>query len=73
MKNSTIRSFCIGLVVIASIASFTYINTVNVRPSNKNAIKELKGESVDKSDQMTLPDVRIVKKILDKSVAFIPK
>jgi len=73
MKKSNIHSFFVGLLILASMASFTYINTVNVKAHNKNAVKELKEEATEKVDRMTLPDVRIVKKILDKSVTLLPK
>lgn len=73
MKSSKLRSFLIGLLVLASIFSYTYVNTATI-PSDQIRTSE-KEENVDipkQENNMILPEVQIVKKIMESSKKLLP-
>lgn len=71
MKKSNFRTFLLILAIIASIASYAFINTRQVPKNVKcNASAELPKE--ENIEDAILPEVQLVKKILQKSREVIP-
>lgn len=67
MKKKSIRTSLFTLLVIASFASHTYLNSLSVPTTNIDS--KLKMEQVDVEDlankqDATLPDVKIVKHVV---------
>ena len=72
MKKSNFRTFLLICAIFASIASFAFINTRQV-PNTKmkcNASAELPKD--ENREDAVLPEVQLVKKILQKSREILP-
>ena len=70
MKPSKFRSVLIGLLILASICSYTYVNTVAIQPVNED-MEEMIDENAQ-YQELTLPEVQIVKKLLRTGKKLIP-
>lgn len=70
MKNSRLRSLFFGLLVIASISSYAYINSVSVEETKpKCNINTMLEEDQASSE---LPDVKIFKKLIETGKKLVP-
>ena len=75
MKKNSLRNLIVALLVFTSFGSFIYLNTVQIEKSPKNP--EMKAELQEEQEEeeeieMILPDVQMVKKVLEKSKAILP-
>ena len=78
MKKVNIKAVLFVLVALISVASFVFLNTVD--PSaclqeTKNtpcAEKKIDEDVEAKNQEMILPDVQLVKKILEQGKGLIP-
>lgn len=71
MKNSRLRSFLFGLLVVASIGSYMYINSVSVvEPKAKCNMNTLLED--EETTNAELPDVKIFKKIIETGRQLVP-
>jgi hypothetical protein len=71
MKNSRIRTLLFGLLLLASIGSYSYINSVSVEETKpKCNMNTYLDENVEKSSE--LPDVKIFKKIIETGRRLVP-
>ncbi len=71
MKNSRLRSFLFGLLVVASIGSYLYINSVSViEPKAKCNMNTLLED--EEATNAELPDVKIFKKIIETGRKLVP-
>lgn len=71
MKKSNFRALLLICAIIASLASYTFINTrqISIQP-NSNVTSEISEE--EKLDDIVLPEVQLVKKLLQKSREILP-
>ena len=71
MKKSNFRTLLLIVAIFASVASYAFINTRQV-PSkvNSNASTELLND--ESREDVLLPEVQLVKKILQKSREILP-
>ncbi len=71
MKSSKSRNILFSLVLIASISSYLYINSVE---TNANIKCEAKKSLVDEEDKNSseLPDVKLIKKIIETGKQLVP-
>ena len=76
MKKIGIRKLLFGLLIAASIASFIYINTVSIDVATTETsdtmehVEEQEAQSDNSS--MVLPDVELVKRLIEKTTRFVP-
>ncbi len=71
MKQTNTRRFIFALLVTASFVSFIFLNTVNVPQTD--AVKEYTEEvEEEEKREVGLPDVEVVKMIIQKSKRFLP-
>ena len=70
MKNSKLRAFFFSLILLASISSYLYINSV--RGGDCTAKCEQKQELIDEQGSAELPDVKLLKKIIEKGRELMP-
>jgi len=73
MKPSKFRTYFIGLLIFASIFSYTYVNTVTILPVQQNEhTEEAVPFNAHQGQELTLPEVQIVKKIISTGRKLIP-
>jgi len=73
-KNIGIRSALFTLLIIASIASYIYLNMVDVVAQHATpAPLQQVMEEKQPSHEVLLPDVELVKKVVEKGLKLIPK
>ncbi|MCP3927630.1 MAG: hypothetical protein GY705_00835 [Bacteroidetes bacterium] len=79
MKKMSTRFFIVLFIIIASICSYIYLNTVSVDKLESSVGKQpMLVEEKDNSDseeqknQICLPDVRMVKKVVEAGKRFLP-
>ncbi len=72
MKKSNFRALLLIFAIIASLASYTFINTrqISIQPNNSNVTSEITEE--EKLDDIVLPEVQLVKKLLQKGREILP-
>ena len=73
MKNNKLRTLLFCLIMAASIGSYLYINTIQL--SNTHVKCEAKQELTDVENNESnseLPDIKILKKIIEKGKKLIP-
>ena len=73
-KNIGIRSALFTLVIITSIASYVYLNLVNIEDTQIEAtpLYQSEEELTKENNEVLLPDVEIVKTIIQKGLDLIP-
>lgn len=76
MKKNSLRNLIVALLIFTSFGSFIYLNTVQIErspinPEIKAGLQEEPEE--EESLEMILPDVQMVKKILEKSTSVLSK
>jgi hypothetical protein len=74
MRKFSTRSVLLALLVITSICSYIYLNTVNVTTESANQATEVEStnEIDEQESELVLPDLRVVKKVLETGKKFIP-
>jgi hypothetical protein len=73
MKNNKLRTLLFCLIMAASIGSYLYINSIQL--SNAHVKCEANQELTDIDDNESsseLPDVKILKKLIEKGKKLIP-
>lgn len=72
MKKSNFRTFLMIFAIVASVASYTFINTrqINTPVINTNVTTELPND--ENKEDAILPEVQLVKKILQKGREILP-
>jgi hypothetical protein len=72
MKKSNFRTLLLIFAIFASIASYAFINTRQVQniKMNSNASTELPKDEA--KEDIILPEVQLIKKILQKSREILP-
>lgn len=79
MKKQTARTVLVALVVLASLVSYIYLNTVELDTTTQDATQyqlmeseeELEEDAVT-STRMLLPEVALIKKVLETGRSLIP-
>jgi len=72
-KNIGIRSALFTLLIIASIASYIYLNMVDVVAEHATpAPLQQTMDQEQASHEVLLPDVELVKKVVEKGLNLIP-
>ena len=79
MRKLSTRSVLLVLLVVASISSYIYLNTVTVSSSGTSASNDPDIENVSEMNEiesqqqeLVLPDVTMIKKILETGKRLIP-
>ena len=79
MRKLSTRSVLLVLLVVASICSYIYLNTVTVSSPGTSASNDPEIENVSEMDEieseqqeLVLPDVQMIKKILETGKRLIP-
>ena len=77
MRKLSTRSVLLALLVIVSLSSYIYLNTVSVdAPTSNPSSNTEQPASLDDLDQedgqLVLPDVRLLKKVMETGKRFIP-
>lgn len=75
MRKFSTRSVLLALLVITSICSYIYLNTVSVsatESANQATEVESTNEMDEQESELVLPDLRVVKKVLETGKKFIP-
>ncbi len=79
MKKLSTRFFLILFIIIASFCSYIYLNTVSVDKLESSVgkqpmlVEEKDNSGPDeKKNQISLPDVRLVKKVVEAGKRFLP-
>ena len=70
MKNPRLRNALLVLLITASAAAYIFINTVSQDGSHKKCTATEEVEQVEKG--MLIPEVQIVKMILEKGRQLLP-
>ena len=80
MKKQTARTFLVALVVLASLFSYVYLNTVTLStPENtENQYQLMEGEEEETKEGITsnmnlrLPEVAVIKKVIETGKRLVP-
>jgi hypothetical protein len=79
MKKQTFRNVLVALVVLASLVSYIYLNTVELNPTHQDTTQyqlmeneeELEEEAITNT-KLLLPEVALIKKVLETGKSLIP-
>ncbi|PHN06180.1 hypothetical protein [Flavilitoribacter nigricans] len=79
MKKQTARTVLVALVVLASLVSYIYLNTVELNTSSEKATQYQLMENEEQLDEETvtntklyLPEVALIKKVIETGKSLIP-
>ncbi len=72
MKKSNFRTFLLICIIFASIASYTFINTRQVQNLNMDSNVSTEIPNDENREDAILPEVQLVKKILQKGREILP-
>ena len=72
MKNKSIRNSLFALVVLLSIFSYTYLNSVSVSSNVEVGIENIQMEDITAKNEATLPDVKIIEKAANLLKNMLP-
>jgi hypothetical protein len=79
MKSLNVRSLVLGVLVAGSLAAYTYLHREAVHEFGTcpsafgDESTELQDTEKEKGDQITLPDVALVKRFINVTKAVMPK
>jgi len=62
MKKYSIRSILLLLLVVSSLSSYVFLNTVSSSNTPNNGVTEIEETT---SQQIVLPDIELVKKLVE--------
>ena len=78
MKKQTARTVLVALVVLASLVSYIYLNTVEVNTTQDSTQYQLMDNEEELEEEtmtntkMLLPEVALIKKVLETGKSLIP-
>jgi hypothetical protein len=79
MKKQTARTVLVALVVLASLVSYIYLNTVELTPTTQESTQYELMENEEKIDEeatgntkLLLPEVALIKKVIETGKSLIP-
>ena len=72
MKNWNLRTILFALLLMTSIGSYVYINTIQVPETNVKCEAKQVFEEEEDDNSAELPDVKIFKKLIEKSKELVP-
>ncbi len=73
MKKTSLRNLLIALLVFTSLASYIYLNTVELHADHATPAVNIEVEQENREDnEMILPDVQMVKRILEHTKSMVP-
>lgn len=72
MKNSKVRSILFSLLLITSIGSYLYLNSVKVVDCTVKCDAKHQLLEAEESNETELPDVKLFKKLIEKGREMIP-
>ncbi len=73
MKKLNIRPLLFSFLIIFSLGSYVYVNNVTITKSHmKCNAAEITDDEDRENKEMMLPEVQLVKKILEKGREFLP-
>ena len=78
MKNQKARTVLVALVVLASLMSYIYLNTVDLNTtSNDTQYQLMENEEETREEpvsntKLLLPEVALIKKVLETGKSLIP-
>ena len=72
MKKSNFRTLLLICVIFASIVSYAFINTRQINPLQMNSEASTELPNDENQEDAILPEVQLVKKILQKSREILP-
>lgn len=72
MKKLNTRSTLFILLVVASLASYIFLNTVTIEYTEEAQTNELELEEEEVQQNIILPDVQLLKKMIDTGKRFLP-
>lgn len=70
MKKVNLRSIMMAFVVIASLSSYVFLSTVSVDTIDQASIEANDYESQDNETEVLMPDVELVKKVVQVGKAL---
>ena len=70
MKKVNLRSIMMAFVVIASLSSYVFLSTVSVDHIDQASIEASDYESQDNETEVLMPDVELVKKVVQVGKAL---
>ena len=70
-KKYQLRIIILSLVVALSFASFAYLNSLDSNATTDNA--EMLSEELDEKKNELLPDVHLMKMLMQKTLEFVTK
>lgn len=71
MKNSKLRIALFSLILLVSLSSYMYINSIDTEANIKCNTKQTIVDEEEKSNS-ELPDVKLIKKIIEKGKQLVP-
>ncbi len=73
MKKNSLRNLLIALLIFTSLASYIYLNTVELHADHASPEinSEIEQDNAEDSE-MILPDVQMVKHILERTKSMVP-
>lgn len=79
MKKSSTRFLLLVLLMVVSVSSYAYLNLVQVKnectaattPCSKKIEQSAEKEQVDEEKEIYMPDVEIIKKVLENGRRFL--
>lgn len=72
MKKLNTRTTLFLLLIVTSLVSYIYLNTITVEYNDKAQSTELELEEADQQQNIVLPDVQFLKKVVDTGKRFLP-
>lgn len=72
MKKLNTRSTLFLLLIVASLVSYIYLNTITIDHKADNSPDEIELEEADAQQHIILPDVQLLKKAVDAGRRLLP-
>ncbi len=75
MKKINTRTVLVALLMVASLCSYIYLNTVEFSTESASAVQTEEEESEMFSDtpqEMVLPDVQLLRKVIESGKRLLP-
>lgn len=72
MKKHKFSGPLFGLLVLSSIVAFVYLNSVTPLHEHQEYNQGVRSPRIEEVDKPVLPDVEIIKKVVETGKRFIP-
>jgi hypothetical protein len=72
MKNKKLQNLTLLFLILLSLASYVYINTAPVQSSESSQHIQADEEVEDATKEVMLPDVKVIKIIIEKGRDLLP-